>query len=330
MSQVKLLDCTLRDGGYYTNWEFDQHLVREYLQAMEEMKVEKVEIGFRSSTTAVGPYGRSDEAFIREMAGSYPGEIGVMVNARDAITFPSGIDGFVKAHFVDFDRSRLSFVRVATHLADVWETRQLCGLLVDLGYEVALNVMQADGLGDSAEALARQIEGYGCVHLLYFADSLGCMAPEDVGDLIAAAGRGWSGELGFHAHDNMQEAEWNCRAAISAGARWVDGTVCGMGRGAGNASTLALAFVIGKSTHPVRELGLKYFLPMQKGYGWGYNDFYMEAADKRVHPTYVQEMLKHGVDSARIYEVIDTLHQQGGRQFSQEKLMALLQGRVGV
>jgi 4-hydroxy 2-oxovalerate aldolase len=200
--------------------------------------------------------------------------------------------------------------------------------LVDLGYEVALNVMQADGLGDSAQALARQVEGYGCVHLLYFADSLGCMSPEDVGELIGAARRGWQGDIGFHAHDNMQEAVWNCRAAIEAGARWVDGTVCGMGRGAGNASTHAVAMYLGKKTEPTRQLAMRHFIALQKTHGWGYNDFYLDAADKRVHPSYVQEMLVQGVESKRIYEVIDALHQGGGRHYSQETLARLLRPDV--
>ena len=45
--KINLLDCTLRDGGYYNNWDFGSNLVKDYLKVMEAIKVDYVELGFR-------------------------------------------------------------------------------------------------------------------------------------------------------------------------------------------------------------------------------------------------------------------------------------------
>ena len=48
MKTINILDCTLRDGGYYNNWDFPKTLVNEYLKAVSESGIRNVEIGFRS------------------------------------------------------------------------------------------------------------------------------------------------------------------------------------------------------------------------------------------------------------------------------------------
>ena len=45
---MKILDCTLRDGGYYTSWDFDKHLVEDYFKSLNELPVDYIEIGYRS------------------------------------------------------------------------------------------------------------------------------------------------------------------------------------------------------------------------------------------------------------------------------------------
>ena len=66
---LKILDCTLRDGGYYNNWKFDIDLVKNYLRAMEACSVDYVELGFRfnSFDPARGPYGETSEDFLRTL-----------------------------------------------------------------------------------------------------------------------------------------------------------------------------------------------------------------------------------------------------------------------
>lgn len=329
MGDVKLLDCTLRDGGYYTNWQFDDDLILAYMVAMRESKVERVEVGFRMMPgEGLGPQARVGESHVIAASSSHVPEFGVMINAKDVLNNSENCGAFINRFFCEAKESFLKFVRVAVQLGDIDKCADLCRHLSWLGYDVALNVMQCDDLGKGVgSSIASSVAEFGCVKILYFADSLGAMGPEDVGELITSAKRAWPGELGFHAHDNQQEAVWNCRAAMESGARWIDGTVCGMGRGAGNASTLPLLMLLGKKTDPVRKLALSHFLPLQRAHGWGYNEHYLTAAEYKVHPTYVQEMIALGCTDEAIDKVLVELRGHG-RHYSQERLANLLCTRI--
>ena len=67
--KIKILDCSLRDGGYYNNWDFDNYLVENYLRCMKDAKVDIVEIGFRSlpSKDFKGPFYYSTENFLNNL-----------------------------------------------------------------------------------------------------------------------------------------------------------------------------------------------------------------------------------------------------------------------
>ena len=66
------------------------------------------------------------------------------------------------------------------------------------------------------------------------------MSPKDVKNTILSIKKGWSGKVGFHAHDNKGQAITNCLTAIDNHIDIIDSTVLGMGRGAGNAKTESL------------------------------------------------------------------------------------------
>ena len=67
---IKLLDCTLRDGGYYNNWDFTPEIVNKYLDAMSSIKIDFVEIGFRSlrNDNFKGGYAFSTDNFLKNMS----------------------------------------------------------------------------------------------------------------------------------------------------------------------------------------------------------------------------------------------------------------------
>ena len=87
MENIKILDCTLRDGGYYNNWDFDQDLVQEYLTAMSESNIDRVEIGLRSFVSGkyYGPFFYTTDDFLNEI--NIPKDlcVGVMINAKEFI-----------------------------------------------------------------------------------------------------------------------------------------------------------------------------------------------------------------------------------------------------
>ena len=148
--------------------------------------------------------------------------------------------------------------------------------------------------------------------VLYFADSLGNMNSEKVQNVIELLRTHWQGVLGIHAHDNMGQGLSNTLYALNNGITWVDSTVTGMGRGAGNVKTELLAIEISQlrdsstNMRPIMALIANTFKPMKEKYGWGTNPFYYLSGINSVHPTYVQEMM---VDSRYNEEdIISTWH----------------------
>jgi 4-hydroxy 2-oxovalerate aldolase len=181
------------------------------------------------------------------------------------------------------------------------------------GYLVGLNIMQAS-LRNSVELTksAEMVTDFGCVDVLYFADSLGSMLESDVVRVFQAITNGWKGDVGFHAHNNMGQAVSNAAVAMDLGCTWIDGTVTGMGRGAGNAQTEYLLEnpKLNKTTNTTSlfNLVVKYFDPMKKIYGWGASMPYFLGAKYGLHPTYVQELCsKSQFDKTYLYDVMADL-----------------------
>jgi 4-hydroxy 2-oxovalerate aldolase len=122
------------------------------------------------------------------------------------------------------------------------------------------------------------------------------MDNDEVKRIVEAIKVHWKGELGIHTHNNMGKALDNCLTAKNLGVKWLDTTITGMGRGAGNAQTENLLAVLSKNSeqyqvNSIYELAIRYFEPMQKKYGWGSNLLYFIGAQNNIHPTYIQNLL---------------------------------------
>ena len=196
----------------------------------------------------------------------------------------------------------------------------------ELGYATGLNIMQAGGrTPEEMSTIAAKAAGWGAVDVLYFGDSLGNMDPEMITATVGALREGWNGPIGTHTHNNMGIGLANCLAAIEAGAAWIDGTVTGMGRGAGNTRTEFLLIELDRRGHAdVRPEALfrlvaEHFEPMQARYGWGPNLFYYLSGLHGIHPTYVQQMTADGrYEASDVFAVLDALSRSGGASFSGE------------
>ena len=195
-------------------------------------------------------------------------------------------------------QSRVDLVRIATHFETVEQCEQIAKTLKRLGYRVGLNLMQAHAKSyNELSQIAQLIQNWGKVDVLYFADSLGCMNADDVVKIILALKLGWIGDMGFHSHNNKGLAVSNSLSAIDNGVMWVDGSILGMGRGAGNAQTenlllrLVQKYQFNYQPDALFDLILSDFTSLKNKYHWGESLLYNLAAIHKIHPTYIQEML---------------------------------------
>jgi 4-hydroxy 2-oxovalerate aldolase len=327
---IRVIDCTLRDGGYYNNWDFRASTVDRYLAAVGAAGVDVVEIGFRGfpQATFLGPFAYSTDEFLGSLKVPAGITLGVMVNASDLVGHPDGPAAAVDALFSPADDSPVSLVRIAAHVREVAECEPALSRLSDLGYLAVINLMQVSRYDEEVvTGLGSLIEGWGTVEALYFADSLGNMKPDDVAACVDALRSGWHGDLGVHAHDNCGRALANTLAAAGCGANWLDATILGMGRGAGNTRTDFLLFELldrGLDRyHPAALVDIteRDFAQLRETYGWGTNLLYFMSAAYEVHPTYVQMMQADGrYDAADIVHALDVLQHLESHSYSAERL----------
>lgn len=234
-SGVTLLDCTLRDGGYVNGHDFSLQTARDLIGHIGRSRLDYAEIGYvrrGPGASARGLAGHCPEHYVQALA-EVRGTVGLAVMAHPADLRPSDLPR-LRELGVALVRMPLRLERLDAALPYVQAARA-CGL------EVALNVIRISEL-EPARLLGalRPLAGWG-VSALYLADSNGALAPAAVGALVEDAVARLGVPLGFHAHDNLGLGLGNTLAALDAGASWLDGTLGGIGKGAGNARLELLA-----------------------------------------------------------------------------------------
>lgn len=324
---LNILDCTLRDGGYYTNWDYDKDLVESYINAVNMLPIAAIEIGLRTriNSSFKGPFAFSPESVLQQIRNTLRPDISIaiMINVSELKNSNNLIFELEKLFPDSVQDTNVDMVRLATHIQDAGLAQQVARWCKQRGFRVAVNLMQI-GLKDSNEvksAISQLTQE--AVDVLYLADSTGSILPKDMPSLIQSIRSHWAGEMGIHAHDNLNLALSNSLIAIDNGVSWIDSTVLGMGRGPGNTKTEELVLetygwteTFGK-LQPLMRLISNYFAPMKTKHQWGSNIYYYMAGKFGIHPSFVQQMLADSrYDADDIVNVIQRLHQIGAQEYS--------------
>lgn len=296
---VNILDCTLRDGGYYNNWDFSLDLIQRYLDAIGDAAISHCELGFRGlRAPGFGSVCAHTPDWVLEQL-SVPDhlKICVMVNVSDLLVTENPISILLQL-FKPKQECKVDIVRLAFHSAQVDAAIEAGNWLKESGYEVGLNLMQVACISEMELGHVAQKVSEHCEPLaFYIADSTGSLVPEQVAQIIKALTSIVDVPIGVHMHDNLGLAIQNSLAAVAAGASFVDSTITGMGRGPGNAQTELVIcesdLIRPEEVDPSGLLALidDYFNPLKAKCSWGTNYFYWMAGKKKIHPTYIQRAL---------------------------------------
>ena len=239
--QIRIIDTTLRDGSHAVRHKFTIEDVKAIASTLDEAGVYGIEIshgdGLAGSSIQYGWALHSDEERL-----SAANE--VVKNSKIAVLLLPGI-----GTRNDLQRSfecGAKIARIATHVTEADISEQHIKMAKDMGLEVMTFLMLSHMVppGKVLEQ-AKLMEGYGA-DVVYVVDSAGAMLPDDVRAKVGILKEHLSVEVGFHAHENLGLAIGNTLAAISEGATVVDGTLCGLGAGAGNTPTEVLVAVLDK------------------------------------------------------------------------------------
>ena len=324
-NKLNILDCTLRDGGYYNNWDFSKELIEKYLKAMSAAKIDYIEIGFRFSKKDIylGPCAYTTSSFLEKLDIPKKLKIGIMINAKDILA--NGLTKKeIKKTFFDFPKkNKFSFIRFACHLNEIAKIIPICNELNKKKITTAINLMQISEVSDLEIEKITTLASNSKLDVFYFADSLGNLEPKDIIKISNVIKRYWKKDIGFHAHDNMGRALINGVAAFSNGVKWIDSTVTGMGRGAGNIKTEFALLQFSKYLKKNFDISLllklieNKFDSMKHKYKWGTNPYYYLAGQNKIHPTFIQSMLSElKLEPLEMLSAIDNLKKEEGKNFN--------------
>ena len=294
--QIKVLDCTVRDGGLLNNHQFSFDLVRKVYQTLAAAGVDYMEIGYKNSSKLFsekeyGPWKFCDDDLlwrVRDGVENAP-KMSVMVDIGRADM--SAIKPAKDSPF--------QMVRTATYAKDVDKAIAMSNQFSDLGYETCINIMASSrDNGPELDEALDQIEKEAKCQVVYAVDTFGYYYQEQIDQLITRY-RKWikTKELGYHGHNNQQLAFSNTIQAIINNVNYLDCTIYGIGRGTGNCTTeLLLGFLKNPKfdIRPILDIIASDFIPMreQGGMEWGYVIPQMIAGIFNAHPEEAIKMRK--------------------------------------
>lgn len=293
--EIKVLDCTIRDGGLANDSYFKLDTVRAVYRACCEARMDYVELGYRNSRELLspdeyGPWRFCDEEDLRRAVDGIPNpgtRISIMQDAHKA----RAEDLLPKAQSV------VDMIRVATYVKDIDKAIMLENAAREKGYETTINIMSISVESDweldpALEQLAKQTRTTAC----YVVDSFGSLYSEQVDYFVAKYQRLLPGcTVGVHFHNNQQLAFANTIQGIIRGANFVDSTIYGLGRAAGNCPTeLLLGFLKNPkfNLRPILDCIAGAILPLQKEIEWGYLVPHMITGMLNQHPRAAMAVLK--------------------------------------
>jgi 4-hydroxy 2-oxovalerate aldolase len=274
---INICDCTLRDGGYYTNWDFNEDTVKMYFNAMNDIPaITHIEIGYRSmpQNEYLGEYFYCPEHVLKMAKELCPNkEIAIMLNEKD--TKIEDLDELLVPY-----KEYIDLVRTAVAPINLDRAMVLGKELKKRGFKVAFNLMYMSQWATDVDFIKKLNQLEGEVDYIYMVDSFGGVYPDDVKNALLTIKKEVSIPIGFHGHNNMELGLANSLTAIESGCDIVDATITGMGRGAGNLKTeLLLTSMNSKGLINIDFNKLNpivaEFEKMQKQYQWGTSLPYM-------------------------------------------------------
>jgi len=305
---VNILDCTIRDGGYVNNWMFSTKQVRECYRALVKSHVDYMEIGFRDSirtysSVPVGPWKTCSESLIRSTIGDIytpTTRLALMVNFENV-----NLDLFPPRK-----SSLVSMIRIAFHEKDLDGVLETAKHFKMLGYEVALNAMGISYYDEQSLRHFCEIVVESNADYAYIADTYGSLNQirlARIWDIMSE----YDVHVGYHAHNNLQKALSNAVYCIQKGAKLVDVTMHGMGRGAGNLCTeLLLSEYSPLNVFPVVEYIADYLIHLDSLDKWGYSLVYFISGHLNIHPNYIWKMVQYNItDIRQIWEVASQIQE---------------------
>lgn len=286
--EIKVLDCTIRDGGLMNASNFEDKTVKAVYNACVQGGIDYMEVGYKNDQKIFSPsqYGSwrwCKEEDIRRIVGDNDTDlkISVMADAEKCC---------YKTDILKKKESPIDLIRVATYIHQLPLAIDMIKDATDKGYETAVNIMAISTVREHELDEALEMLSETPAQTIYLVDSFGSLYSEQINYLARkylkyakASGK----QVGIHAHNNLQLAFANTIEAIVRGVNMLDATMAGLGRGAGNCPLeLLLGFLHNPKykLRPILECIQNDIEPMREKLGWGFDYSYMLTGQLNRHP----------------------------------------------
>ncbi len=308
---IKIVDCTIRDGGLVNGFFFDEEFVKDLYAANIRAGVDYMEFGYKADDeifdrSKFGKWKFCDEADIREIVGDNK-NTGLKISVMADV----GRTDF-RNDIIDKKDSVIDLIRVATYINTIPAALEMVEYCKAKGYEVTLNIMAISNANDSDIDTALDIIGKSSVDTIYLVDSFGSLYPEQIrrlADKYVLYAEKYGKKVGIHAHNNQQLAFANTIESLTCGVSYLDATVSSLGRGAGNCPMeLLLGFLKNPKYNiaPILKFIEEHILKLKAdGVVWGYDIPYLLTGRLNQHPRdAIQFISENRTDYADFYQYL--------------------------
>ena len=295
MSHIKIIDVSLRDGGYLNNWQFDREQLKKVSLILDSLKLDFVEVGYLNDRLSLGMDDKSALCLLEEIKKNLNhSQLSIMVNPKYKEVKNK------LCHFSDY----ITFIRIPSDFINIRDALILAEHIKRCNIKVSLNLISITQYTyDELMDFIITFNTSGLIDMLYVADSRGSLQPAEAFEYIKIIKSCFNQTVGFHGHDNLNLAFENSLMAVKAGCEFVDGSVEGYGLGGGNTRL---------------DILMKHFRGMDTGSGEGKAIFhelkqvldlakpremelYRFSAEKNMEQEWVAPILeKYGKDSSDI------------------------------
>lgn len=288
-TDVKVLDCTIRDGGLVNNFDFNDDFVKNLYNTCIESGVDYMELGYKSSKKIFAPskYGIwkfCNEDDIRRIVGDNNSPLKLSVMADTGKTD-------YHEDILPKQQSAIDMIRIATYIHQIPSAIDMIKDAHDKGYETCVNLMSISLISESELDDALEMLSRSEADCIYLVDSFGALYSEQIRVLTRKylqVAEQTGKKIGIHTHNNQQLAYANTIEALVMGASYLDATMAGLGRGAGNCPLELLLGFLRNPKYNLRPV-VKFIqenIPalQEKGVEWGFNIPYMLTGQLNLHP----------------------------------------------
>lgn len=329
MEGIKILDCSIRDGGHLNSWGFSDEFAMGAFFSAARAGIDIVELGYitdKDKMSGCGPWRYVDFQKISEISSklkenNLETNLSAMIDVGkvDVNKFPEKKD------------SDLDLVRVAFYKPQLKDAINDAENLLKKGYNVAFNLMGIVNYSPNERDFALHKLSNIPVSVIYVADSFGSLMPNETFNLITEFKEKTGKDIGFHAHNNIQMAFSNSLSAIEAGAKYIDVTILGMGRGAGNLPTELFLQYMNKNNNfanynvsSVLDFIEKDVNELKGKLGWGYSSTMSLSGIAGCHPKYISALKEMGYSEGKSLNILQKVAAKNISSFKKELLEEII------